>query len=98
VELDTLYGEEAAFDNDNTEERLFFMPALIGRRSKESPKVWCLLLRLAKPESKTFEKLGCVGTRLEHQKDVLLAELDEETKAGLPCLRYENGLHTIRII
>jgi hypothetical protein len=29
---------------------------------------------------------------------MLLAELDEEIKSSLPCLRYENGLHTIRII
>ncbi|CAI9632940.1 unnamed protein product [Alternaria burnsii] len=97
VRLDTLYGE-AAFDNDNTEERLFSMPALIGRSSYGNHEVRCLLLRLTNSKSKIFERIGCVEGYSKHGEDVLLAELDEETKAGLPCLRYENGLHTIRII
>jgi hypothetical protein len=95
--LDTLYGEEEAFDNDNKEKRLFFMPGLV-ERSDRNHEVRCLLLRLTNSKSKIFERIGCVDSYSVHEEDVLLAELDEETKAGLPCLRYENGLHTIRII
>jgi hypothetical protein len=36
---------------------------------------------------------GVARTRL-----TMLADLDEELKKSLPCLRYEDGLHTIRII
>jgi hypothetical protein len=31
-------------------------------------------------------------------RPAMLAELGEELKESLPCLRYEDGLHTIRII
>ena len=99
VKLDTLYGEEIAFDNDNTEERLFFMPAFNKRSPDGRSQVKCLLTRLKNLKSKFFERIGCVDRYLDDdEKDVLLAELDEDTRARLPCMRYENGLHTIRIV
>ncbi|KAG9192460.1 hypothetical protein G6011_11194 [Alternaria panax] len=98
--LDTIHSGESAFDDDNMEERLFFMPGLIQGKPDESPTLWCLLFRLTKSKNKnkTFERIGVGGGGAEHKKKLLLAELDEDTKARLPCLRYENGLHTIRII
>jgi hypothetical protein len=97
-DLDTLHHEVSAFDDDNTERRLFFMPGLIDGGSDEGPLLRCLLLRLENSKNKTFERIGIVGSGLDHVKEMLLADLDEEMKAHLPCLRYENGLHTIRIV
>jgi hypothetical protein len=95
VSLDIGAEEVSTFDYDNVEERLFFMPSF---DLKEHYSLQCLMFRLASPESTTFERIGLVEAHTEQGRDMLLAELDEETKAHLPCLRYENGVHTIRII
>jgi hypothetical protein len=58
----------------------------------------CLLLRLVEPGNVTFERIGVATAYTDEGRKLLLEELDEETKARLPCLRYENGLHTTRII
>jgi hypothetical protein len=56
------------------------------------------MIRLVDEENNLFERIGVAMAGPHTGRDQLLAELDEETKAHLPCLCYENGLHTIRII
>ena len=78
------------------------MPYRLQRDVPGKPKagdpVYCLMVRLVDEERKLFERIGFVKASSYQGKDQLLVELDEETKARLPCIRYENGLHTIRII
>ncbi|CAN9130266.1 unnamed protein product [Alternaria alternata] len=96
--LDTLYDDEAAFDDDHTQERLFFMPGLLVGKSDEGTILRCLLFRLTKSNDDVFERIGVARCSADDKKEMLLAELDEDTRARLPCMRYENGLHTIRIV
>ncbi|KAF2833349.1 HET-domain-containing protein [Ophiobolus disseminans] len=83
------------FDTDNAEGRLFCMvcglPSMDGFNS-------VLLLRLADVANKLFERLGIATSRTGDGQEILLAELDADVKSSLPCLRYESGLHTIRVI
>jgi hypothetical protein len=65
---------------------------------KNSNNLTTLLLRLADKDEKLFGRIGLASSVKTGEHKIRLAELDEETKRGLPCLRYENGLHTIRII
>jgi hypothetical protein len=99
VFLDNRPINGSAFESDSDEERLFFMPA---REEATNPRLGasfiCLLLRLLEPENATFERIGVATASPDERRKLLLEELDEETKARLPCLRYEKGLHTIRII
>jgi hypothetical protein len=85
------------FASDNAEERLFYMPAQEGSSTSDRGFV-CLLLRLVEKEPVIFERIGVITTNAHKGKEQLLEHLDEVTKARLPCLRYENGLHTVRII
>lgn len=96
VALDTDTLHETAFDENNARERLFFMPCQTG--STPNISTVCLLLRLVDEDQVLFERIGVVSAGEHQNEDKLLAELDEETKARMPCLRYEDGLHTIRII
>jgi hypothetical protein len=94
LHFDVAPDDVFAFDRDNAEKRLFYVPYL-----DEEDCTKYLLLRLVDVDKKTFERFGiavCYGS--QRQEELLMADLDEETKASLPCLRYENGLHTIRII
>jgi hypothetical protein len=86
-------ANESAFDDDNAEKRLFYVPCLDTQASLD-----CLLVRLVDVDKKTFERFGVVKCYWDEGREFLEAELDEEIKASLPCLRYEDGLHTIRII
>lgn len=96
--LDTLYDDEVAFDDDHTQERLFFMPGRLVGKSDEGTILWCLLFRLTESNDDVFERIGVARCSADDKKEMLLAELDEGTRARLPCMRYENGLHTIRIV
>ena len=80
---------------DNAQKRLFFTPCI-----KEDTSGWAhgLVLRLVDKEMTLFERIGLISTDTPAEKEMMLADLSEDTKARLPCLRYENGLHTIRII
>ena len=57
-----------------------------------------LLFRLVNRRTNEFQRMGIGETLDEESRDQLHKELDEETKRTLPCLRYENGRHTIRVI
>jgi hypothetical protein len=85
-----------AFVRDIAEQRLFFM---VGRKpDSDDEYIPVLLLRLCDVEQKLFERIGLATSGPKAGTEMLLAQLGEETRAALPCLRYENGLHTIRIV
>ncbi|KAH7091524.1 heterokaryon incompatibility protein-domain-containing protein [Paraphoma chrysanthemicola] len=86
---------DEAFDSDNATQSLFFM---VGRMPiVDNDYMLVLLLRLVDLEGKLFERIGVAVSGAGDDREMLLAAVDEETKRGLPCLRYENGQHTIRI-
>jgi hypothetical protein len=86
-----------SYDEDNAESRLFFIPA-IKRRERSTQSACGLLLRVVDVGNGTFERLGYTQTGHYNQVPTMLADIGEEVKKGLPCLRYEDGLHTIRIV
>jgi hypothetical protein len=86
---------DEAFDGDNAKQCLFFM---VGRMPiVDNDYMYVLLLRLVDVGGKLFERIGMAVSGAGDGREMLLAAVDEETKRGLPCLRYENGQHTIRI-
>lgn len=95
VHLDVPATDDA-FVHDITQQRLFFMVARIPESDNEYIPI--LLLRLCDTDRRLFERIGIATGGPKGGTEMLLAELDEETRASLPCLRYEKGLHTVRII
>jgi hypothetical protein len=85
-----------SFEKDNNEHRLFFMAC--RKPSEDNEYIPVLLLRLADVDKKHFERFGVAISGVSDGQEMLLADVEEEVKSTLPCLRYENGLHTIRII
>lgn len=79
--------------------RLFYMIFIVTET-----QIKALLLRLVQGESE-FVRWGMIS--IDHEilepgdlelQEALLTDIDEATKAILPCLRYEGGKHTIRIV
>lgn len=96
VDLDVNPHSDNCFTDDNAKGKLFFM---IGNMpTEERPYLYVLLLRLADAEKRLFERIGLATCWPKNGQEMLLSELSEEVKKSLPCLKYENGLHTIRII
>ncbi|CAN9305232.1 unnamed protein product [Alternaria alternata] len=95
VHLDVPATDDA-FVHDMTQQRLFFMVARTPKSDDEYIPI--LLLRLCDAERRLFERIGIATGGPKSGTEMLLAELDEETTASLSCLRYEKGLHTVRII
>ncbi|RYO31418.1 hypothetical protein AA0113_g11870 [Alternaria arborescens] len=95
VHLDVPATDDA-FVHDITQQRLFFMVARIPESDNEYIPI--LLLRLCDTDRRLFERIGIATGGPKGGTEMLLTELDEETRASLPCLRYEKGLHTVRII
>jgi hypothetical protein len=85
-----------AFESDNAAQRLFFLACRVP--SDDDTYIPVLLLRLADPDKTLFERIGLAISLSHDGQEMLLADIDEEVKIGLPCLRFENGLHTIRIV
>lgn len=71
-------------------------------RASENDLQWVkgkyLLFRLDNQETNDFERMGIGFCYDQASLDLLHKELDEEVKRALPCLRYEGGRHTIRVI
>lgn len=92
-----------AFDDDNANGRLFYMPtAKIGTVFNTDAGM-SLLFRVVDGHLGVFKRLGCgywngIGGEPLQYTNAILADLDEEAKRSLPCVRYEDGLHTIRVI
>lgn len=95
--LDVLPGDASTLNSHNAQGRYFFMPCVITQKDGGG-FVGSLLLKLVDKEKVLFERIGFSFASIPGNIERLLADLDEEIKARLPCLRYEDGLHTIRII
>jgi hypothetical protein len=54
-----------------------------------------LLLRLLDPQKKLYERLGTAMISIDTESAVEWTDIDEEIKQRLPCLDYQDGLHTI---
>jgi hypothetical protein len=85
-----------SFEKDNNAKRLFFMAC--RKPSDDNEYIPVLLLRLADVDKKHFERFGVAISGVGDGQAMLLTDVEEEVKSTFPCLRYENGLHTIRII
>lgn len=96
VWLDVLPGGASALNSHNAQGHYFFMPCDI--KGEVAEEVCCLLFELVDKEKVLFERIGSVSTAQPDEIEQLLADLDEETKARVPCLQYQDGLHTIRVI
>jgi hypothetical protein len=99
IEFDVPPSSNDAFDTDNAEERLFCV--LSQTTNLQSDYVFILLLRLIDTEKMLYERFGAADLAYKQNAqgwDVFAGDISEEVKQNLPCLRYENGLHTVRII
>jgi hypothetical protein len=86
-----------SFDEDNAQNRLFYIPTIKWIR-KSRFSACGLLLRVVNSDEGVFERLGYIYDGNYLQLPAMLADLGEEVKRSLPCVCYEDGLHTIRII
>jgi hypothetical protein len=81
--------------DDSTEGRLFYMVATDLEHTVP------MLMLQVNLESSLFKRIG-IGLMLNYNKETtveaLLSTLSEQERTALPCLRYDNGMHTVRII
>jgi hypothetical protein len=99
VRLDEHTADETTFDEDNVNGRLFYMPAGKVAHDIDYHAIRFLLLRVVDVNKGTYERLGCgyqYGDELVEK--AMLADVDEDVKKGIPCVRYEDGMHTIRVV
>lgn len=96
---DEIITDAQNFDNDNLAGKLFFMPCLLDR-SEDFP-MYAMVLRIVDRDNGVFERIG-MAVGLEDLGDgeipPLPTDVGEHEKATFPCLKYEDGLHTVRII
>jgi hypothetical protein len=95
VHLDVPATDDA-FVRDVADQRLFFM--VVRKPDSDDEYIPVLLLRLCDVEQKLFERIDLATSGPKAGTEMLLAEVDEETRASMRCRPYENGLYTIRII
>jgi hypothetical protein len=93
IYLDDLESYASSIGNDSIEGRLFYMV------SHDSENRFMVLLLRVDPETSLYERIG-IGRKHERGSTLesLVSTLKDQERAALPCLRYENGLHTIRIV
>ncbi|KAF2745082.1 HET-domain-containing protein, partial [Sporormia fimetaria CBS 119925] len=108
IMLDVPPSADNAFDEDNDQGRLFLVCCCL--QTEELRQADALLFRLVDIEKALFERIGLASVDLwidafawydlnrGRFEDLLFGSPDEEVERRLPCLRYENGLHTIRVI
>jgi hypothetical protein len=90
-------SSRTSFDDDNARNKLFYIPTVKWTR-KSSQRACGLLLRVVDVDNGVFERLGYIYDGNYKHLPAMLADLREEVRKNLPCVRYEDGLHTIRII
>lgn len=97
---DELSTDARHFDDDNAASRLFFMPCLLDRTNDEF-SMYAMVLRVVDRNNGVFERIG-MAFGLEDLGDgeipPLPTDVDEDVKVTLPCMKYEDGKHTIRIV
>jgi hypothetical protein len=106
--LDNTSPDNTGFDDPNVpastwlhnsrERRLFYMVVVLL-----DDKIIALMLRVVAGQKGTFERIGLIELYPNRYKDLQFAsafvfDAPESVKEELPCLRYEGGKHTIRII
>jgi hypothetical protein len=102
--LDNPLVERHIIQHDSENAWLFYMP--IARFQGDYEEDYkhddvankFLLLRLVNTEGKLFQRLGLGEIYDSKGLKLMHTELTEDVKRVLPCLRYEDGKHTIRII
>lgn len=104
AQLDNPLVEERIIQHDSENGLLFYMP--IARfqgdyendYKRDDAANKFLFFRLVNTEGKLFQRLGLGRINSSKGLKLLQGELTEDVKRALPCLRYEDGKHTIRII
>jgi hypothetical protein len=95
MHLDAPKSRISGFLDDSTEGRLFYMVATDLEHT-----IPMLILRV-NLETSLFERTG-IGLMLndnnEETVEALLSTLSEQERTALPCLRYDNGMYTVRIV
>jgi hypothetical protein len=86
-----------SFGEDNAQNRLFYIPTMKWTR-KTDYNACGLLLRVVDRDEGVFERLGYIYEGGYMHLLAMLDDIEEEVKKSLPCIRYKDGLHTIRII
>jgi hypothetical protein len=84
INLDVKPIDRSAFESDNAEGRLFYLPTHKDSKLYHVAFV-CLPLRLVETNHATYKRIGVVTIDDEKDKEQVLKELDEETKAHLSC-------------
>jgi hypothetical protein len=96
--LDVASSHDQNLEDDSNSDRLFCMPAIEESRSN----LVALLLRVTDAQKGIFQRIGITVLRVANDENFhsrrILEEVQEKTEEDLPCLRYKDGLHTIRII
>lgn len=93
LHFDTLPEEYDAFSIDDFANNLYFM--ICRTPAGDWDCVQLLLLRLLDPQKKLYERLGTAMISIDTESAVEWTDIDEEIKQRLPCLDYQDGLHTI---
>jgi hypothetical protein len=99
IMLDNPHSDVTAVSEGEDDQRLFYIPAGKIRQDLAPNSINFLILRVVDKASGTFERIGyAVYLGVKEGVEALLADLGEDEKESLPCVRYKDGLHTIRII
>jgi hypothetical protein len=102
LDLDDSFVEKEVIIQRSAAAQYFCMPANRPsgdwQKDVEEDRNEFLLLCLVDAEKLHFERVGMGDVIDPDYLEMLHENLDEDFKRSLPCLRYENGKHTIRII
>lgn len=85
---------EEDFEEDGAKGLLYFMCGRLNILTGGS--LYMLLLKKVEGQTGTFERIGLVLAWNNEIKERMLLRDPEE--AQLPCLRYQDGLHSIHMI
>ncbi|KAH7095133.1 heterokaryon incompatibility protein-domain-containing protein [Paraphoma chrysanthemicola] len=96
VLLDVLRMDSAYFELDNAARLLFYVPATIS--FSQSHRLTIIILRCLDKVMGLFERIGVGESEEAIDRDLLLADTTSPVKMELPSVRFENGMHILRII
>ncbi|KAF2130045.1 HET-domain-containing protein [Dothidotthia symphoricarpi CBS 119687] len=95
--FDVTPADESILENESEKDKFFFILGAVG--VPVEGYTYVLLLRIVDVAKGEYERVG-VGSGFLSPEELsfVVSELGEETKKKVPCLRYDNGQHTIRVI